>query len=74
MAQDRISLRCTRCGAQRVLFRYAPGGIEFRSSGLEEWAQEHIIGCGDRWDQNLGDDPGVEIVTESVPAFPVSET
>lgn len=75
MANDRISIRCDRCGTEKVLFKYGPNDNcweGWETEGLQVWIRSHVFGdepgCDGHpraWHETLGHNPGFRLVTEA---------
>ena len=66
MSNDRVSLKCKKCGAEKVIFKYYPGDALFHDYGIGEYAKKHFQECHPNgFEPDLGGNPGFVLVTES---------
>lgn len=64
MANDRLFLRCVKCGAEKTIYKFYPGG----GYGYEsiEFIESHLDECHGKLHANgLGDDALFDVVTEA---------
>lgn len=65
MANDRIILECTTCGAWKTMIKYYPNsGLTIKDTNTQEWVQSHYLCRSDIASVDLNNNTGFNLVTE----------
>lgn len=67
MANDRISIRCSACGAKKLIAKYYPTIIAdgWPAPDFADWMYEHMHGPCRPAAKDLQGDPGFTLITDS---------
>ena len=64
MANDHVHIRCSGCGAWKMLLKHFPGSLATRDNGILEWLDEHGDHHPKLYENDLGGYPGFSLYTD----------
>jgi hypothetical protein len=64
MASDRVFIRCSGCGAWKMLMKHSTGAFSTQDNGILDWLDAHGLCHPNLYNNDLGGNPGFTLHTE----------